>query len=281
MQLDILSQLFNNLWLIFLVIFVVLPAYKRAQVVSSRRDLLRRISLARKSQVITLIHRQETVSFLGIPLSRYIDLDDSEEVLRAIRMTPKDVPIDLIIHTPGGLALAATQIALALKSHPAKKTVIVPHYAMSGGTLIALAADNIIMDQFAVLGPVDPQLGDQTGTYPAASLIRIAQQKSVDRTDDKTLVMVDEAKKAMRQIETLVREIVQGKCSASDADQIVMELVSGKYTHDYPFTASKAKALLGDCISTEMPSEVYQFMRLYDTQMASRKPGVEYIPMQN
>ena len=101
------------------------------------------------------------MSFLGLLTRRFISVEDSEEVLRAIRMTPSDVPIDLILHTPGGLVLASEQIARgALMKHPAKVTVYIPHYAMSGGMMIALAADEIRMDEKnAVLGPMDPQLG--------------------------------------------------------------------------------------------------------------------------
>jgi len=54
---------------------------------------------------------------------------------------------------PGGLVLAAEQIAPALRRHSGTVTVFVPRYAMSGGTLIALAADEIVMDPNAVLGP--------------------------------------------------------------------------------------------------------------------------------
>ena len=51
-------------------------------------------------------------------------------------------------------------------------TAFVPHYAMSGGTLIALAADEIVMYEDAVLGPVDPQLGQ----YPAASILTVVRR---------------------------------------------------------------------------------------------------------
>jgi len=44
-------------------------------------------------------------------------------------------------------------------------TVFVPHYAMSGGTLIALTADEIVMDPNAVLGPVDPQIGNMPAGF--------------------------------------------------------------------------------------------------------------------
>ena len=49
--------------------------------------------------------------------------------------------------------------------------MFVPHYAMSGGTLLALAADQIVMDPNAVLGPVDPQLGP----LPAASMLEAVE----------------------------------------------------------------------------------------------------------
>src|SRR5207248_7611428 len=68
------------------------------------------------------------------PLSLHDALPIS--IIRAVEMTSRDMPIDMVLHTPGGLVLAAEQIASALSAHPAPVTVYVPHYAMSGGTLI-------------------------------------------------------------------------------------------------------------------------------------------------
>jgi ClpP class serine protease len=134
----------------------------------ARSQALQRFEQERKTRVIALIHRQTEVDVLGVPVASYIDIEDSEAVLRAIRLTPPEQAIDLILHTPGGLVLAAEQIAKALVQRNAKVTVFVPHYAMSGGTLIALAADEIVMDPNAVLGQVDPQIGE----LPAASIAR-------------------------------------------------------------------------------------------------------------
>ena len=271
--------LLSNIWVILFLMLFLVPMIQRRYLVQSRRKLLVKMGKNRKSVVVTLIHRQEVLSFLGIPLARYIDIDDSEQVLRAIRTTPKDVPIDLILHTPGGLALAATQIALALKAHPARKTVIIPHYAMSGGTLIALAVDEIIMDPHAALGPVDPQLGDQTGSYPATSLVKLMEKKSIDEVDDKTIVLADQAQKALSQMDGLVKTILDGKCDESKVGVIIEEFVSGKYTHDHPFMADDAESLLGDCVNTNVPAEVYDLMKLYSMEVARRRPGVEYVPV--
>ncbi len=245
----------------------------------ARKSVLAKLGKTRGTQVITLIHRQETISFLGIPLARYIDIDDSERVLRAIRAAQKDVPIDIILHTPGGLALAATQIAMALKAHPAKKTVIVPHYAMSGGTLIAFAADKIIMDPHAALGPVDPQLGDMQGSYPATSLIAVVGKKKIDEIDDKTLIYAEEARKAMSQMRNLLKKILEEKCGGEKMESIIEEFVSGKYTHDNPFMAEQAQSLLGECVQTDVPEEVYALMDLYRMEAGRSRPGVEYVPL--
>src|SRR5438067_5106956 len=147
----------------------VAPLLRQRAIVSARNRRLRDLQRARGTVVVTLIHRQEQIGLLGVPLVRFIDVDDSEAVLRAIRLTPDETPIDIILHTPGGLVLAAEQIAHAIRSHPARVTVFVPHYAMSGGTMLALAADAIRMDAQAVLVPVDPQLGE----LPASSIPRV------------------------------------------------------------------------------------------------------------
>lgn len=269
----------NYAWIVLFVLLFVIPILQRYMINSARQRILKRISRERKSQVITLIHRQETIAFLGIPLSRYIDIDDSEEVLRAIRTTPANVPIDLIMHTPGGIALAATQIALALKSHPARKTVIVPHYAMSGGTLIALAADEILMDPHAVLGPVDPQLAGKDGAYAASSILSVLQNKPAEKIADTTFILADDARKAQEQMKDLVREIIKGKCGEPNIETILAELVSGKYTHDYPIFPEKALELFGGCIRIGIPAAVYDLMDFYKMEMSSRRPGVEYIPV--
>ncbi len=276
---DATGAIINNLWFLLFIFLFLVPMVQRYYLQLARKSVLGKLGKSRGTQVITLIHRQETISFLGIPLARYIDIDDSERVLRAIRAAQKDVPIDIILHTPGGLALAATQIAMALKAHPSKKTVIVPHYAMSGGTLIAFAADKIIMDPHAALGPVDPQLGDAQGSYPATSLLQVVSKKKIDEMDDKTLIYAEEARKAMEQMNSLLRKILEGKCGGEKLESIINEFVSGKYTHDHPFMAEQARSLLGECVETAVPAEVYSLMDLYRMEAGRGRPGVEYVPL--
>ncbi|WP_322806947.1 SDH family Clp fold serine proteinase [Thermanaerothrix sp.] len=265
-------DLLNLFWL-FLIISSIAPLFRQKIIETNRLQLMRKIEEKRGSRVIALIHRQESMSFLGFPLARYIDIDDSEQVLRAIKMTDDNVPIDLILHTPGGLVLAAEQIANALSKHPAKVTVFVPHYAMSGGTLLALAADEIVMDENAVLGPVDPQLGN----YPAASILKVLETKDRNQIDDQTLILADISQKAIQQVKATVKRIACCHYPPEVAERLAEELATGRWTHDYPITVEEAREL-GLNVSTDMPPEIYQLMNLYP-QTLQRRPSVEYIPM--
>ncbi|MCD6559237.1 MAG: ATP-dependent Clp protease proteolytic subunit [Palaeococcus sp.] len=270
---DPLSGFFGSLiWWLFFLYLLLWPQMQFKSLQISRAKLLQRLSRKRNSTVITLIHRQESVGLFGIPFYKFISVEDSEEVLRAIRMAPKDKPIDLIIHTPGGLVLAATQIAKALNDHPAETRVIVPHYAMSGGTLIALAADKIIMDPHAVLGPVDPQLGQ----YPAPSIIKAVEQKGVDKVDDQTLILADVSKKALRQVREFIYSLLRDKYGDEKARELAEVLTEGRWTHDYPITVEHAREL-GLHVETEVPSEVYTLMELYKQPMKNRGT-VEFMP---
>lgn len=266
---DIFFQLF---WLFF-ILSALSPYFQQQALLGARARKIAELERKRQSRVITLIHRQEAVNFLGIPISRFINIDDSEQVLRAIRLTDKNVPIDLILHTPGGLVLAAEQIAEALLRHPAKVTVFVPHYAMSGGTLIALAADEIVMDENAVLGPVDPQLGQ----YPAASILKVLEKKPVQEIDDQTLILADVAEKALKQVKATVKNLLRKHLPEEKAEEVAHLLSQGTWTHDYPIDVEQARAM-GLKVSTEMPKEVYELMDLYP-QPQGNKPSVQYVPL--
>ncbi|MEK7387095.1 MAG: ATP-dependent Clp protease proteolytic subunit [candidate division NC10 bacterium] len=267
-----MDGLWNLVWIFFLV-SAVMPMLQARFIEMARIRVLRRLERQRRSRVVTLIHRQESRSILGIPIARYIDIDDSEQILRAIRLTPPDMPIDLVLHTPGGLVLATQQIARALRNHPAKVTVIVPHYAMSGGTLVALAAGEILMDPNAVLGPVDPQVGE----YPAVSLIRVIREKDANELDDRTLILADVARTALGQIQQLIGELLRDRMVPDKALELLTALTDGRWTHDYPITVSRAQAL-GFPVRTEMPADVYALMDLYP-QPRQARPSVQFVPV--
>src|SRR5438046_1133864 len=217
---------------VFFPLSALLPMLQRRRLEMQRLQFLRGWERRTKHRLIALIHRQETLSFIGFPLVRYIDIQDSEEVLRALRLTAEDIPIDIVLHTPAGLALAAAQIAHPIGARKGKVTVYVPHYAMSGGTLIALAADEIVMDPNAVLGSLDPQLGQ----HPAASIVRAIEWKTErnQEVDDETVILADVARKAIVQLRECVRGILGPRLGPEKAEELATILPRGEWTHDHP-----------------------------------------------
>ncbi|HHJ40299.1 MAG TPA: hypothetical protein ENJ86_12720 [Methylothermaceae bacterium] len=263
---------FTSLFWLFFLLSAIQPVIHQRMLDASRARLISRIESKRGSRVILMVHRQESMNFLGFPVVKYIDINDSEEVIRAIHLTDPEIPIDLVLHTPGGLVLAALQIARAISRHKGQVRVIVPHYAMSGGTLIALAADEIIMCEHAVLGPVDPQLGQ----YAAASVLKAVEQKDPNDIDDQTLILADQAEKAIRQVREAVFEFLKPRYSEEKARELADLLSTGTWTHDYPITSDEAKRL-GLPVNTDMPEAFLQLMALYP-QPVRRMPTVEYLP---
>jgi ClpP class serine protease len=265
-------SLFDLLW-IFFMLSALQPVMRQRVLDAMRVRKIAQLERKRNSRVITLVHRQETMRFLGFPVMRYIDVNDSEEVLRAIHLTDDDVPLDIVLHTPGGLVLAAMQIARALRAHKGAVTVFVPHYAMSGGTLIALAADTIMMSQHAVLGPIDPQIEK----FPAASLLKVVEQKPVAEIDDQTLIMADVGRKAIAQVKLAAGDLLGRHLPTEQAQSAAEKLSAGVWTHDYPITPEEARKL-GLTVRTDMPDEVFELMALYPQPVRTQPGGVEYLP---
>ena len=259
-------------WLLMIGVLLLVLVGRRDTTQQTRDSLLDQFQSERKSRVIALIHRQESQSILGVQVSSYINIEDSEAVLRAIRLTPDEQPIDLILHTPGGLVLAAEQIAKALAEHKGKVTVFVPHYAMSGGTLIAMAAQEIVMDRNAVLGPVDPQIGD----IAASSILKAVEIKK-EHASDETLMMADMAAKARVQVASFVADILTKRMPRKQAEALAVALSEGRWTHDFPITVQAAREM-GFPVTTDMPRLVYELMDLYP-QANTQRPSVIYVPM--
>lgn len=249
----------GNLFWLFLALALLAPLAQRRLLHLRRDGGAQRLARARGSRVLTLIEHRETYRFFGVPFLHRDAADDPERLLRAITLAPKAAPLDLILHTPGGAGLAAEQIAHALIRHPARVTVFVPHYALGGGTLIALAADEIALDPNAVLGPIEARVGP----YPASAVLAAAQ--TAQAPEDRTLILADQARKAQAQTEALVTELLLANGATEErAAEVAGVLAGGAWTPGYPIMLEEAQRL-GLPVNPLVPPEVYALMALYDT----------------
>ncbi|KJS45814.1 MAG: hypothetical protein VR71_00375 [Roseovarius sp. BRH_c41] len=261
----------SNLILLGFLVLMLQPLLTGRVFAFRREQAIRMIERRRKSRVITMIHRQERRSLFGFNMTNTIGMEDAQSIISAIKATPRDTPIDLVLHTPGGLVLAAMQIARAVEAHPAKVTIFVPIYAMSGGTLIALAADEIVMGEFSMLGPIDPQIMG----ISAASIVATRDSKPVEHVSDIALVLADVSDKAIRQVKRGAVELMTPRLEQAKAEQLAETLASGTWTHDYALTATEA-AGLGLSITVGLPPEILDLMKLYPAPV--KQSAVEFLP---
>jgi ClpP class serine protease len=138
--------------------------------------------------------------------------------------------------------------------------------------LIALAANQIVMSPHAVLGPIDPQLGK----YPAASVLKVIARKPIAEIEDETLILADQAEKAIVQLRAEVKQLLEHNLTDGKADDLARLLSEGTWTHDYPITFERAKTL-GLRVDSNMPEDIMKLMALFP-QPIRQQPSVEYLP---
>ncbi|MGC9514234.1 SDH family Clp fold serine proteinase [Methanocrinis sp.] len=265
--LDLLTFFF----IAFVLYAVLLPQIQLWNLRRSRMGLIKEMEQAWGSKVLTMVHKKEAISLFGLPIYQFIDVEDAEELLRGIRSAGSR-PIDVIVHSPGGQLLPSIQIARALRNHPHKTRAIIPHYAMSGGTIIALACDEMVMDADAVIGPVDPQVGDLIrGSYPAHSWIYATEMKGKN-ADDASFVMRHISERALSMMKDHLRELLEGRVDEDSLGEIDRMLLGGEKVHSLPISSKEARKM-GLFVTTEVPDQVHRYMSTF----RASKGSVEYL----
>ncbi|WP_323762252.1 SDH family Clp fold serine proteinase [Maricaulis sp.] len=197
-----------------------------------------------------------------------IAFDEAFEAVASIRQANPRARIIVVLHTLGGYARPAHMISLALKQHLAKARAkghynpkrepqviaYVPYVAMSGGTMIALAADKIVMDPTASLGPIDTIYGG----FPTEAYKELLAQKGPLATQDVLVMLAHEAEKYDRYAGKVARDIVNPvhRVDEKVEHHIADTLSAGTLSHSQAITPEDAKAL-GMNVKTKIPDLIY------------------------
>lgn len=211
---------------------------------------------------VIIIHHGETsgmVSFFNKQES--LGERDARQFVEIMRTIEPTTPIALILNTNGGAMTSAEVIVHALLNHQAPITVYIPYTCMSAGTLIALTANEIIMDPNAYCGTIDPQMFGLSVT----SILGFCQNysESTSILGDLARLVRTQAQAAMDRVRSILDQMPQIQ---ERQDLIVSELVSGRHNHDKPFFAKHMSALVP--IRVGIPSDV---IGLYRAFVSSRK----------
>ena len=224
------------------------------------RQLISGYEKAHDAKVFYFIHRKRSLGIFGISLYEYLEVYDAHRFLRDLKSVPEDKNLVIIIHSPGGELLAAMQIAKVLKEWKGKVSVVVPYYAMSAGTLIALSADAIYADRNVTFGAIDPQIPVGGNRYvSAADLYRVCRGNSTISVQDR--ILCEMGRKAMKQVESFLKRVVLKDKDEKVAEAVINTLLYTERSHDFPFFAENLKEM-GLNVVFEIPQELRELSDL-------------------
>ncbi len=182
-----------------------------------------------------------------------------ETVIEEIQNKTECKKLYLLINSPGGLVQSSYKVARAIRNSFEEIVVFVPHIAASGGTLVALAGNEIVMGLMSQLTPLDPQKDIGNKFISAQSIVRgfdfvteFFRKVSPEDAPYTFRVLaekfdavdVDEALSIMNMMKRYITEILEKSgYSTNKCESISEGLVTGFYDHGEVITYEKAKKL--------------------------------------
>jgi ClpP class serine protease len=221
--------------------------------------------LSSQWDVIEIIHDWSEFNLGPAGLPEYITFEQAFNIVRQIRAA-KDHPIAMVIHTMGGYSVPSDMIAKALSQHKGKKVAFVPYMAMSGGTVIALAADEISMGSAAALGAIDTQYAG----WPASAFAFLKASKNIDYISDAYLMMVHISEQFERDAVSRAQKLVN---PAHDA-KVASELIMGGRPHGETISVAEARELGVNVAKKECPGEFYALVDARLSMVAKEREKV-------
>jgi membrane-bound ClpP family serine protease len=217
--------------------------------ISSLLEYLHKSSAKRKlkkNNTIAIIHKcEQSESIFALDkVEEGIDVKTLLKFQREYKLLNKNEDIYIVLQTNGGDMMWTEAICNSILSHKGKGKIrcYIPNYALSGGLMIALCCDEIIMIDSAIVSPCDGQFVAKANmSFPTSSIvdaISFKKEKS-EPVKEEWLSAFFDAKNCMSRQKDFVEKLCTAKGYDGSTHQIIYEeFFSGKHNHDRAFTAS-------------------------------------------
>jgi hypothetical protein len=262
---------------------------------AERQALIAELEGVRHSRLVCYFLADRETHPPGVPgFAANLGSEPQIHLLDLLRSMGKSPAVDLFLYTRGGATDAVWPFVSVLREYCDKLTVIVPFRAHSGGTLIALGADEIIMTEGAELSPIDPTTGNQFNpadpanpagrfgisvedvtSYFALANERAGLSQEVSKLDvfkeltskvhPLALGNVERVYRQIRRLATaLLTTHLEEEPNRARIDDIIKAFTEQFYSHVHAINRKEALKLLGDWVKTPTKDEEPLILRLFN-----------------
>lgn len=222
---------------------------------SAMRESILQIEHLRESKVIVLA-------------ASNLDIDLLPPLYEQLRELGKVKRLDLVLHCRGGVVNATRRIALLFRAFAEEFNIIVPYFCQSSGTLLCLAADQIIAGELAMFSPIDPHLqggsdadGAMSSSFSAMDILAFGEmaenwfgiEANEARTESLALLCnsiippsLAAFYRCTKELQQIALELLAFQLRSNSIEQrekIVQHLVSAYHSHSYAITGEELSAL--------------------------------------
>ena len=202
------------------------------------------------------------VKCLKCRINNIINIESFNDWMKMLSCLKNYKNINLIIHSKGGDSNASDGCSKVLKNYQGNINVFIPEYAFSAGTVVALTGNNIFMNWYSFMGPVDAQMeydfeNEFSGSFSTKYIKGLKDQKGCD--GDKEYLQSSLAEAYHKEAEEYLRLIIGDN---QNVEQIVEKMLNTKYSHEYNFTKKELIDLQLPVKNCDVPSDIMQLFNM-------------------
>ena len=211
---------------------------------------------------------------MALVVDRSIDGTTAYEVARLLRQMGDIGDLDILLDSAGGDLDAAYKILKIIRSYAKNTAVIVPFYAKSAATLIALGGDSLILCKGGELGPMDPQVPDiNTGVFVPANSIKETmdflenlpdQFIKVSLTEKIPTLMMGAYRTSAKVSKQYLEEVLADRSNA-ERKALIHMFTEKFFSHGYPMDAAflEQNGIDVSALDSEAESMIYELLDHY------------------
>tara|TARA_Y100000385_G_C13060554_1_gene624192 strand:+ start:1007 stop:1765 length:759 start_codon:yes stop_codon:yes gene_type:complete len=210
-----------------------------------------RIDYVLKNKNILFILSPE---FIKHKHSQIIDIDDDNQFINWYSTINVDEKLEIIINARGGSIFSSDVILNILLLHDGEINIYIPYFSYSAGSMLALCANNLYLNNYSLMSPVDPQIDYDKNQQPVKSYLKYARVKGLSRMSFSDVMKYYECKSLYDDNIRNMKRMLRDKYSKNKMENIIKHFGRGIYPHDKQFNIDELENM-GLIINSPVPKK--------------------------